>query len=55
MKSPPVQIVDSEAHENTERFIAKNALKAAKTAAKRASALALDATGAADRPAPDLL
>ncbi len=27
MKSPPVQIVDSEAHENTERFIAKNALK----------------------------
>ena len=37
MKSPPVQIVDSEAHENTERFIAKNALKAAKTA-KPASA-----------------
>jgi hypothetical protein len=28
MKSPPVQIVDSEAHENTERFIAKNARKA---------------------------
>ena len=28
MKSPPVQIVDSEARENTERFIAKNALKA---------------------------
>ncbi len=27
MKSPPVQIVDSEAHENTERFITKNALK----------------------------
>jgi len=26
MKSPPVQIVDSEARENTERFIAKNAL-----------------------------
>ncbi|HET9241878.1 MAG TPA: inositol-3-phosphate synthase [Gaiella sp.] len=26
MKSPPVQIVDSEAHANTERFIAKNAL-----------------------------
>ena len=36
MKSPPVQIVDSEAHENTERFIAKNALKPekAKAAAK---------------------
>ena len=32
MKSPPVQIVDSEAHENTERFIAENALTAAKTA-----------------------
>jgi myo-inositol-1-phosphate synthase len=30
MKSPPVQIVDSEAHENTERFIAQNALKAEK-------------------------
>ena len=27
MKSPPVQIVDSEAHENTERFITKNTLK----------------------------
>jgi myo-inositol-1-phosphate synthase len=37
MKSPPVQIVDSEAHENTERFIAKNALKAEK-AAKAATA-----------------
>jgi myo-inositol-1-phosphate synthase len=37
MKSPPVQIVDSEAHENTERFIAKNTLKAPKTA-KPASA-----------------
>jgi hypothetical protein len=35
MKSPPVQIVDSEAHENTERFITKNALKPkAKTAAE---------------------
>ena len=32
MKSPPVQIVDSEAHENTERFIAKNALKPEKKA-----------------------
>ena len=32
MKSPPVQIVDSEAHENTERFIAKNAFKAEKKA-----------------------
>jgi myo-inositol-1-phosphate synthase len=30
MKSPPVQIVDSEAHENTERFIKQNALKAEK-------------------------
>jgi myo-inositol-1-phosphate synthase len=30
MKSPPVQIVDSEAHEKTERFIAKNALRAEK-------------------------
>jgi myo-inositol-1-phosphate synthase len=27
MKSPPVQIVDSEARENTERFITKNSLK----------------------------
>jgi len=27
MKSPPVQIVDSEAHANTERFIKQNALK----------------------------
>jgi myo-inositol-1-phosphate synthase len=27
MKSPPVQIVDSDAHANTERFIAQNALK----------------------------
>jgi len=33
MKSPPVQIVDSEAHENTERFITKNALDRAKTKA----------------------
>ncbi|MGZ8707068.1 MAG: inositol-3-phosphate synthase [Gaiellaceae bacterium] len=32
MKSPPVQIVDSEAHENTERFITKNALKTQKKA-----------------------
>ena len=31
MKSPPVQIVDSEAHENTERFITKNALKGERT------------------------
>jgi myo-inositol-1-phosphate synthase len=37
MKSPPVQIVDSEARENTERFITKNALKPAKKA-KAASA-----------------
>ena len=32
MKSPPVQIVDSEAHENTERFIKQNALAADKKA-----------------------
>jgi len=32
MKSPPVQIVDSEARENTERFIKKNALAREKTA-----------------------
>jgi myo-inositol-1-phosphate synthase len=32
MKSPPVQIVDSEAHANTERFITQNALKAEKKA-----------------------
>jgi myo-inositol-1-phosphate synthase len=37
MKSPPVQIVDSEAHENTERFIVKNALEG-KKAAKAATA-----------------
>jgi myo-inositol-1-phosphate synthase len=33
MKSPPVQIVDDEAFEATERFIAQNALKKAKAAA----------------------
>jgi myo-inositol-1-phosphate synthase len=38
MKSPPVQIVDSEAHENTERFIKQNALKAEKKAKKAATA-----------------
>ena len=32
MKSPPVQIVDDEAHENTERFIKQNGLKAEKKA-----------------------
>src|SRR5687768_5914104 len=32
MKSPPVQIVDDEAYEATERFIAENALKKASTA-----------------------
>ena len=36
MKSPPVQIVDSEAHENTERFITKNALKPEKKATAKA-------------------
>jgi myo-inositol-1-phosphate synthase len=34
MKSPPVQIVDSEAHANTGRFITQNALKKAKAGAK---------------------
>jgi len=37
MKSPPVQIIDSEAHENTETFITKNAYKAAKKAKATAS------------------
>jgi myo-inositol-1-phosphate synthase len=36
MKSPPVQIVDSEAHTNTERFIAQNA----RTVEKKAKAAA---------------
>jgi myo-inositol-1-phosphate synthase len=34
MKSPPVQIVDSEARDNTERFIKQNALTKAKTGTK---------------------
>ncbi len=34
MKSPPKQIRDDEAHEQSERFIAKNAVKKAKAAAK---------------------
>ena len=34
MKSPPVQIRDDEARENTEQFISQNARKAAKVAAK---------------------
>jgi myo-inositol-1-phosphate synthase len=38
MKSPPVQIVDSEAHENTERFITKNALKKEKASKAAATA-----------------
>jgi myo-inositol-1-phosphate synthase len=38
MKSPPVQIVDSEAHANTERFIAQNARKSEKKATAAASA-----------------
>jgi hypothetical protein len=33
MKSPPVQIVDDEAYDLTEKFIAQNALKKAKVAA----------------------
>jgi myo-inositol-1-phosphate synthase len=36
MKSPPAQIVDSEAHANTERFIKQNALASAKQAKKAA-------------------
>jgi hypothetical protein len=36
MKSPPVQIVDDEAHENTEKFIRQNALKAEKKAPAKA-------------------
>ena len=35
MKSPPVQIVDDEAYEATEKFIAQNALKKAKATAAR--------------------
>jgi hypothetical protein len=35
-----VQIVDSEAHENTERFIRQNALKAEKEKKTRAAAKA---------------
>jgi myo-inositol-1-phosphate synthase len=38
MKSPPVQIVDSEAHENIERFIKQNALKTEKKAKAAAKA-----------------
>ncbi|HEX5583143.1 MAG TPA: inositol-3-phosphate synthase [Gaiella sp.] len=38
MKSPPVQIVDSDAHSNTERFIKQNALKKAEKKAKPATA-----------------
>ena len=38
MKSPPVQIVDSEAHANTERFIAKNAKRSEKKAKAAAKA-----------------
>ena len=41
MKSPPVQIVDDEAYEATEKFIAQNALKKAKTAAYRLTGAAL--------------
>jgi myo-inositol-1-phosphate synthase len=37
MKSPPVQIVDSDAHANTERFIAQNALTREKKKAKAAA------------------
>jgi myo-inositol-1-phosphate synthase len=36
MKSPPVQIVDDEAYEATERFIAQNALKTTAAKAKTA-------------------
>jgi hypothetical protein len=37
MKSPPVQIVDSEAHENTERFIKQNAVKEKRAKTKAAA------------------
>ena len=37
MKSPPVQIVDSDAHANTERFIAQNARKKEKKTKKTAT------------------
>jgi hypothetical protein len=36
MKSPPAQIVDSEARANTERFIKQNALASAKQEKKAA-------------------
>jgi myo-inositol-1-phosphate synthase len=39
MKSPPVQIVDDEAYEATEKFIAQNALSSKATAAKAKSAV----------------
>jgi myo-inositol-1-phosphate synthase len=38
MKSPPVQIVDSEARDNTERFIKQNVLKSEKKAKAAAKA-----------------
>jgi hypothetical protein len=38
MKSPPVQIVDSEARDNTERFIKQNALESTKKAKAAAKA-----------------
>jgi myo-inositol-1-phosphate synthase len=37
MKSPPIQIVDSDAHANTERFIAQNALKKEKAKKTKAA------------------
>jgi hypothetical protein len=37
MKSPPKQIVDDEAHELIEGFIAQNALRREKPAAKKAA------------------
>ena len=40
MKSPPVQIVDDEAHENTEKFIKQYGLKAEKKAEGRSEGVA---------------
>ena len=46
MKSPPVQIVDDEAYEATEKFIAQNALKKAKAASLGARSFRVAAAAA---------
>ena len=51
MKSPPVQIVDSEAHENTERFITKNALQGREEGQGRSVGLS-DEPSVPGRPTP---